>query len=125
MGDDLDRASILARRARFVAAALAGLALTADCGGKVVVPGDGGNAGEGAGAAQPCLSPPVGGGGAQPCLGMTGGTGGLAGAGGGAGDGGAGNGGAGNSGGGIGGFGGAGGEGGEGGAPQPCLAPPP
>ncbi|MBK6515921.1 MAG: hypothetical protein IPG04_17955 [Polyangiaceae bacterium] len=119
MGDDLDRASILARRARFVAAALASLALTADCGGKVTVPGDGGNAGEGAGAAQPCLSPPVGGGGAQPCLGMAGGSGGVGpgGSGGVAGQGGAGV---------AGGGGGSqGGAGGEGGAPQPCLAPPP
>jgi hypothetical protein len=51
--DDEDREAILARRNRFVSAALAGLAgasLVAACGGEVSTPSD-------AGSPQPCLSP--------------------------------------------------------------------
>jgi hypothetical protein len=51
--DDEDRDAILARRNRFVSAALAGLAgasLVAACGGEVSTPND-------AGSPQPCLSP--------------------------------------------------------------------
>ena len=51
--DNEDRDAILARRNRFVSAALAGLAgasLVAACGGEVSTPND-------AGSPQPCLSP--------------------------------------------------------------------
>jgi hypothetical protein len=103
--DDEDRQSILSRRARFIAAALATLTATASaCDGcsDVVVVDDDGAGGEG-GQPQPCLSPkpPEGGGGEggtggvpQPCLGQTPGGGGFGGT----------------------------GDGGFGGA-QPCLAP--
>ncbi|MFO0552740.1 MAG: hypothetical protein U0271_30390 [Polyangiaceae bacterium] len=81
MADDEDRNRILARRAAFVAAALAALA-AADCGAKVVFVGQGGAAeggggagGEGAAIPEPCLGFGVGGstdvgqgGTPQPCL---------------------------------------------------------
>lgn len=60
--DELDRAAILARRSRFVAAAVAGLAgasLIAACGGSVTDEGDA--------SPQPCLSPAVDAA-PQPCL---------------------------------------------------------
>jgi len=80
VGDE-DRASILARRARFVATAMAGLAMSATCGDSEPQPcldappptgstgssddgggGTGGEAGAG-GEPQPCLIAPLGGGG--------------------------------------------------------------
>lgn len=64
MGDD-DRASILARRSRFIAAALAGLAVGQACGDDT-----------GSGGAQACLSPPIGGG-VEGGAGGVGGTGGA------------------------------------------------
>lgn len=95
MGDD-DRASILARRARFIATALAGLAIAPGgiqaCGDDVVDDGAGGQGG----VPQPCLDMPPPGGSHE------GGEGGL---------------------GGQGGIDGQGGIGGEGGA-QPCLIAP-
>lgn len=106
MDDDVDRASILARRARFIAAALAGLAGAAatsscDCGGVIIEDGNGGQgAGGEGGTPQPCLSMPLGGMGGeggtpQPCLEAP-----------------------------LGGMGGEGGVStGEGGTPRPCLAP--
>lgn len=83
MGDNSARAAILARRARFLAAALASTGLvagSANCGGDTTQDrgaATGGNGGTGA-VPEPCLSAPVGGGGTpQPCL--TGGTGGWGG----------------------------------------------
>lgn len=71
MGDD-PRDIILSRRARFLAAALAGVTTAASCGSEVTVPGDGDGGADtttagptGAGGAQVCLSA----GGAEPCLG--------------------------------------------------------
>lgn len=97
--NDDDRQSIIARRARFIAAALAtlagGMASSEGCSDVTIVDDDGGTGGAGAGQPQPCLAPNIGGAGGaggeggapQPCLGMP-----------------------------LGG-------GGEGGMPQPCLAP--
>ncbi len=94
MGDE-DRASILARRARFIATALAGLVATT--GGAPACEGDDDGVGAQAGAPQPCLDmgpgPTTGqgmggaGGTPEPCLGVPLGGGGMSGAGG---DGGAG-----------------------------------
>lgn len=97
MPDDDDKKSIVARRARFVAAALAtltgGMASCDGCSDVEIVDDDG--SGTGAAQPQPCLSPALGGGGEggmpQPCLGQQ-----------------------------LGG----GGEGGAGGRPQPCLDVP-
>lgn len=117
-----DRAAIMARRAMFIASAIAGMSLVS-CEGKVVTEpqpcldmgttsagGNGDNypclsQGGYAGEPQPCLGQAGAGGEPQPCLDM----------GGFGGDGGE-----------IGGFGGFGGAGGMGGGgAQPCLAPPP
>ncbi len=99
MGED-DRSSILARRARFIATALAGLAIApggiqacgddvADDGGQggepqpcldMPPPGGGGQGGQG--GAQACLTAPLGGGGEGGGTGGLGGTGGTGGSGG-------------------------------------------
>jgi hypothetical protein len=113
MGDGEDRQAILARRARLIATALAGLAVTAPpaCSEDVVTDDagqDDGSVGAGGGTPQPCLSQQIGGEGGrpQPCLGQrAGGEGGEGGSGGSAGAGGGG------------GAGGVGGSGGSGGAP--------
>jgi hypothetical protein len=93
MDDEIDRRSILARRAALIAATMIGLA-TPSCGDDTNP--DDGTAGHG-GEPQPCLSPPLGGGGS---LGIGGNDGGAA-------EGGAAE----------------GGAGGEGGMPQACLTP--
>ena len=121
MNDDEDRDAILARRARFIAAALAGIAVTgslaASCGDDVENPSSAASAEGAGGQPQPCLSPrgPTGEGGAGAMGAGGSGDGGAAGAGGNDGGGG-GQGGA--------SAGGAAGTGGQGGA-MPCLAPPP
>ena len=120
--DDEDRDAILARRARFIAAALAGIAVTGafatGCDGDVDDGRTESTADGAGGQPQPCLAPrgPTGEGGA----GASSNAGGAGGAGGTSGHGGAGA--AGGEGGAA--TGGAGGAGGQGGA-MPCLAPPP
>src|SRR5512139_3079722 len=91
MSDDDARKAILARRARFVAAALASAGLvvsTADCGGESSKDKGDASVGGSGGTPQPCLSQAIGGSGGsggtagapQPCLEPAGGSGGTAGA---------------------------------------------
>ena len=90
MDDESDRAAILNRRAKLVAAALAGL-LGASCGDDTGPGGTGGpqaclsppyEGGQGGvGGPQPCLEPPIGGGGAGVGGAGEGGAGGAGGAG--------------------------------------------
>ena len=88
MGDE-PRDAILRRRAKFLAAALAGVAASNACGSEVQTPDDTSASATGTtsgqGGAEVCLSAPqTGGGGAEPCLGAPGpGGGGEGGAGGG------------------------------------------
>jgi hypothetical protein len=73
MSHDEQKKRILARRAKFVAAALAasGLGVAAACGGDVAPTGDGGTDAAADSPPQPCLSPPANDSGPQPCLGVS------------------------------------------------------
>ena len=85
MGRDEIKKLILARRARYIAAALASMATAVTCGGKAVIDGERGGSGgveSGSGGSggepQPCLEPPGTGGMPEPCLGAPAGSGGVA-----------------------------------------------
>ena len=72
MSHDEQKKRILARRATFVAAALAasGLGVATACGGDVTPTGDGGTDAAVDSPPRPCLSPPSSDSGPQPCLGV-------------------------------------------------------